>query len=90
MCRWGCSEKSKVCQVIMPLKYWEPNACESILNEKVSFEWSRPADYVHKLVVHKLVYRRTDQACVNGKFWKRYLKGKLLQEIKKRGIQQLI
>ena len=85
MCRWGCSEKSKVCQVIMPLNYWEPNASESILNENVSFEWSRPADYVHKLV-----YRRTDQACVNGKFWNRYLKGKLLQEIKKRGIQQLI
>ena len=38
-------------------------ACEGILNEKVSFEWSRPA----KLVVHKLVYRRTDQTCVNGK-----------------------
>ena len=90
MCRWGCSEKSKVCQVIMLLNYWEPNACERILNEKVSFEWSRPADYVHKLVIHKLEYRRTDQAYVNGKFWNRYLKGKLLQEIKKRGIQQLI
>ena len=90
MCRWGCSEKSRVCQVIMPLIYWEPNACERILNEKVSFEWSQPADYVYKLVVHKLVYRRTDQACVKGKFWNRYLKGKLLQEIKKRGIQQLI
>ena len=83
MCRWGCSEKSKVCQVIMPLNYWEPNACERILNEKVSFEWSRPVDDVHKLVVHKLVYRRTDQAY-------RYLKNKLLLEIKKRGIQQLI
>ena len=35
------------------------------------------------LVVHKLVYRRTDQAY-------RYLKNKLLLEIKKRGIQQLI
>ena len=66
-------------------------ACEGILNEKVSFEWSRPADYyVHKLVVHKLVYRHTDQTCVSGKLWSRYLKGKLLQEIKKRGIQQLI
>ena len=84
MGRWGCSEKSKVCQVIMPLNDWEPNACESILNEKVSSEWSRPADYyVHKLVFHKLVYRRTDQAY-------RYLKNKLLLEIKKRGIQQLI
>ena len=83
MCRWGCSERSKVRQVIMPLNYWEPSACESILNEKVSFEWSRPADYVYKLVVHKLVYRRTDQAY-------RYLKNKLLLEIKKRGIQQLI
>ena len=79
MCRWGCSEKSKVCQVIMPLNYWEPNACESILNEKVSLEWLRPADFY----VHKLVYRRTDQAY-------RYLKDKLLLEIKKRGIQQLI
>ena len=60
-------------------------------NEKVSFEWSRPADYVQKLVVYKLFYRRTDHAaCVNGNFWNRYLKGKLLQEIKKRGIQQLI
>ena len=84
MCRWGCSEKSKVCQVIMPLNDWEPNACESILNEKVSLEWSRPADYyVHKLVFYKLVYRRPDQAY-------RYLKNKLLLEIKKRGIQQLI
>ena len=90
MCRWGCSEKSKVCQVIMPLNYWEPNARERILNEKVSFEWSRPAENVYKLVVHKLEYRRTDQACVKGKFWNRYIKGKLLQEIKKRGIQQLI
>ena len=71
MGRWGCSEKSKVCQVIMPLNDWEPNACESILNEKVSSEWSRPADYyVLKLVVHKLVYRRTDQAY-------RYLKKKI-------------
>ena len=84
MCRWGCSEKSKVRQVIMPLNDWEPNACESILNEKVSLEWSRPADYyVHKLVFYKLVYRRPDQAY-------RYLKNKLSLEIKKRGIQQLI
>ena len=80
MCRWGCSEKSKVRQVIMPLNDWEPNARESILNEKVSLEWSRPADYyMHKLVF----YRRPDQAY-------RYLKNKLLLEIKKRGIQQLI
>ena len=89
MCRWGCSERSKVRQVIMALNYWEPSACESILNEKVSFEWSRPADYVHKLIVHKLVYRRTDQACVKGKFWNRYIKGKLLQEIKKRAATHL-
>ena len=68
----------------MPLNDLEPNVCESMLNEKVPLEWSRPADcYVHKLVVHKLVYRRTDQAY-------RYLKNKLLLEIKKRGMQQLI
>ena len=55
-----------------------PDACEGILNEKVSFEWSRPADYVHKLVIQKLVYRRTDQACVNNNFSNRYIKRQTL------------
>ena len=36
------------------MNYWEPNACEGILNEKVSFEWSGPVGNVHKLVILKL------------------------------------